>query len=201
MSVSMSMFVALNAPRRALLAASLLTTLLVGCGSFDKGKVYAAQEKFASGETYSRLFDAAPPKVCRSARLALMSQGYLVNSTQTTVVEGRKHFQPDPGSNLEIIIRVECITDAPDGKVSLAFAAAIQDTYVVKRSTNSASLGVGGIGSVSMPFSESSDGLTKVASVTITSADFYDRLFDLIKQYAATDDTAAGADTPASSAH
>ncbi|WP_374316813.1 DUF2242 domain-containing protein [Aquabacterium sp.] len=198
----MSMFVALNAPRRALLAACLLTTLLAGCGSFDKGKVYAAQEKFASGETYSRLFDATPPKVCRSAKLALMSQGYLVNSTQTTVVEGRKHFQPDPGSNLEIIIRVECITDAPDGKVSLAFAAAIQDTYVVKRSTNSASLGVGGIGSVSMPFSESSDGLTKVASVTITNSDFYDRLFDLIKQYAAAEDPAATVvDTPASSAH
>jgi len=188
------------ASRWALAGVCVAAALLSGCGSFDKGKVYAAQEKFSSGETYSRLFDAPPPKVCRSARLALMSQGYLVNSTLATVVEGRKHFQPDPGSHLEMIIRVECITDAPDGKVSLAFAAAIQDTYVVKRSTNSASLGVGGIGSVSMPFSESSDGLTKVASVTITSSDFYDRLFDLIKQYAASDDTPdTAASAPASS--
>jgi len=164
-----------------------MMTLLAACSSFDKAKTYSAQERFESGETYSRLFDATPANVCRSARLALLSQGYLITSAQGSAVEGRKHFQPEAGSHLEMMIRVECVTDSPDGKVSLAFAAAVQDTYVVRRSSNSASLGVGGVGSVSVPFGESSEGLTKVGSQTITSATFYERLFDLIKQYAVDD--------------
>jgi len=154
---------------------------LPGCGSFDKARTYGPQEKFASGETFSRLCDAPPAKVCRSARLALLSQGYLVTTNETSLVEGKKNFQPDASSHVEVVIRVVCVPDAPDGSISMAFAAAVQDTYTVRRVTNSASLGVGAIGSVSLPFGESSEGLSKVGSQTIASADFYDKLFALIK--------------------
>jgi hypothetical protein len=175
----------------ALLALSLAG--LAGCGSLaDKGKTYAPQEKFASGETYSRLFDAGPAKVCKSARLALLSQGYLVTTNEASLVEGKKNFQPEAGSHLEMVIRVVCVPDAPDGAISLAFAAAVQDTYVVRRVSTSASVGVGAIGSLSVPFGETSEGLTKVGSQTIASSEFYDKLFALIKGYIGEDEAAPG---------
>jgi len=134
-------------------------------------------------ETYSRLLDAPPTQACEAARRALLSQGYLVSSTTPQWVEGKKSFQPDAESHLEMMIRVVCVPDSPDEQISLAFATAIQDTYTLKKTNNSASLGLGAIGSVSMPFSASNEGLTKVGSQTISQAVFYDRFFELVKQY------------------
>jgi hypothetical protein len=131
----------------------------------------------------ARLFDAAPAKVCQSARLALLSQGHLVNSSEANLIEGKKHFMPEAGSHIEMSIRVVCVPDSPDGSISLAFAAAVQDTDTLRQVSNSASVGVGAIGSVSVPFGETNEGLTKVGSQTIASADFYDRFFVLIKRY------------------
>jgi hypothetical protein len=161
--------------------------LLSGCAGMSKGKTYAPQEKFASGETFSRLFDAAPVNVCKSARLALLSQGYLVTSSDPNLIEGKKQFLPEAGSHIEMSIRVVCVPDAPNGSISLAFATAVQDTYTLRQVSNSASVGVGAIGSVSVPFGETNEGLTKVGSQTISTADFYDRFFALIKQYLNSD--------------
>ncbi len=171
-------FIAL--PWRATLALVVVMGVS-GCGSFDRGKTYGPQEQFSSGETFSRLFDAAPAKVCQAARLALLSQGYLVTTNEASLIEGKKNFQPDVVSHVEMVIRVVCVSDAPNGSISTAFATAVQDTYTVRRVTNSASLGVGAIGSLSLPFGESSEGLSKVGSQTIGAADFYDKLFALIK--------------------
>jgi len=46
---------------------------------------------------------------------------------------------------------------------------------------------VGAIGSVSLPFTSSSDSMVKVASETIVSDAFYDSFFDLVKQYLVSD--------------
>ena len=50
-------------------------------------------------------------------------------------------------------------------------------------SQGSASLGVGAFGSVSLPFSSSSDSMVRVGSETITSDAFYDRFFELVRRY------------------
>lgn len=165
---------------------------LAGCSSLQKSRPYPPQERFTSGETYSRLFDAAPAAVCRSARLALLSQGYLVTVNDAALIEGKKNFQPDVGSHIEMMIRVVCVPDG-DGSISLAFAAAVQETYTVRRVSNSASLGVGSVGSLSVPFGETSEGLTRVGSQTIQQSEFYDRLFTLIKSYIAVDSAPATA--------
>ena len=85
-------------------------------------------------------------------------------------------------------IRVVCAPDTPDGKVSLGFVTALQDVYALKKSNNSASLGVGAFGSVSLPFSSSNDAMVKVASRTISSDVFYERFFDLVKRYLVVDE-------------
>ena len=165
-----------------LLTASLLTACVSTVKSFP------LQEKFGSTATYSRLFDARAEQTCEAARRALLSQGYIINTARVDLVEGQKSFQPEAEAHLQMVIRVVCAPESPDGKISLGFVTALQDSYQLKKSNNSASLGVGAIGSVSLPFSSSNDSMVKVGSVTISSDAFYDSFFELVSRYLATVD-------------
>lgn len=151
-------------------------------------KAFPSQEQFNSTATYSRLFDATFSQTCEAARRALLSQGYIINTAREDLVAGNKSFQPEPESHLQMEIRVVCVPDSRDGKVSLGFVTALQDVYALKKSNNSASLGVGALGSVSLPFSSGNDSMVKVGSKTISSDAFYDRFFDLVKHYLVGDE-------------
>lgn len=168
-----------------LLAACGLSSLLTGC--VTGAKAFPLQEKFASTQTYSRLFDATPARTCEASRRALLSQGYIINMASAELVEGQKAFQPEPEAHLQMLVRVVCAPDTPDGKVSLGFVTALQDSYAMKKTNNSASLGVGAIGSVSLPFTSSNESMVKVGSETITADDFYDRFFELVRRYLVAD--------------
>ena len=169
-------------------AAAALAVVLSGCVS--SGKVFAPQEKFGSVATYSRLFDAPAQHTCEAARRALLSQGYIVQSDRADLVEGKKNFQPEADSHLQIMIRVVCVPETADGTVSLGFVTALQDAYTLKKTNNSASLGVGGLGSVSVPFNTGGgESLVKVGSQTIADNDFYESFFDLVKRYLLSMDT------------
>jgi hypothetical protein len=63
------------------------------------------------------------------------------------------------------------------------FANALQDRYALKKTNNSASVGVGVLGSVSMPIGSSDDSMVKVASETVSSAKFYERFFALVELF------------------
>lgn len=162
-----------------------LSSVLAGCET--SLKKFPLQEQFGSTSTYSRLFDTTPAQTCEAARRALLSQGYIINAARNDLVTGQKSFQPDGESHLQLEIRVVCVPDSKDGKVSLGFVTALQDRYALKKSNNSASLGVGAIGSVSLPFTSSNESMVKVGSETIVSDAFYDRFFDLVKQYLVDD--------------
>lgn len=155
--------------------------VLAGCA--HESQVFAPQENFGSGTIYSRLFDANPSQTCEAARRALLSQGYIINTTAADLVEGNKSFQPQAESHLQMVIRVVCVPESTDGKVSLAFVTALQDQYTLRKTNSSASLGVGGVGSVSLPFMSASESLAKVGSETISSGRFYENFFDLVKHY------------------
>jgi hypothetical protein len=157
----------------------------VGCQSGAKN--FPLQEKFASTQTYSRLFDAPPAATCEAARRALLSQGYIVNTARADLVEGQKSFQPEPDAHLQMVVRVVCAPEGRDGQVSLGFVTALQDSYALKQNNNSASLGVGAIGAISLPFTSGNDSMVKVGSQTITSDEFYERFFDLVKRYLVAD--------------
>lgn len=175
---------ALRAARLALSVCAVV--LLAGCGG-TVSKTFAVQEDFSSVATYSRLFDATPEQTCEASRRALLSQGYVISTPRVDSVEGSKSFQPEPESHLQIAVRVVCVPEAADRAVSLGFVTATQDTYVLRKTNNSASLGVGGIGSVSLPVSSSSESLVKVASETVSQSIFYERFFDLVKRFLVTD--------------
>jgi len=160
--------------------------VLAGCASTGT-KTFGVQESFGSVATYSRLFDATPAQACEASRRALLSQGYVISSSAIDLVEGKKSFQPEPESHLQMVVRVVCVPEANDGKVSLGFVTATQDTYALRKTNNSASLGVGAIGSVSLPFSSTSESLVKVGSETIAKDTFYESFFDLVKRYLVID--------------
>ena len=153
----------LPAPVRAAAVALACGAILVMAGCTSAGvKTFGVQENFGSVATYSRLFDATPAQTCEASRRALLSQGYVISSSSADLVEGKKSFQPEPESHLQMMVRVVCVPEANDGKVSLGFVTATQDTYALRKTNNSASVGVGAIGSVSLPFSSSSESLVKV---------------------------------------
>jgi Uncharacterized protein conserved in bacteria (DUF2242) len=176
-----------------LLGMCCLSGLLAACVS--SLKAFPSPEEFGSTATYSRQFAATAAQTCEAARRALLSQGYIIIIAREDLVNGQKSFQPEPESHLQMEIRVVCAPDngnnnGGNGKASLGFVTALQDVYALKKSNNSASLGVGALGSVSLPFSSSNDAMVKVASKTITTDAFYDRFFELVKRYLVVDKAA-----------
>ena len=162
--------------------ASVLVGLLSACGT-SQTVHEPLQETFDSSSTFSRGFDATPAQTCEAARRALLSQGYIATARTQELIEGRKNFQPNVDTNLEINFRVVCVPQTSDGQVSLGFATALQDRYTLKKSANSASVGVSALGSLSLPFSSSTDSLVKIGSETISRRSFYDSFFELMESY------------------
>ena len=170
----------MRALRHATLGA-VCATLLAGCNTVSR--VRLETEQFGSTTTHSRDYAAARGRTCEAARRALLSQGYVITLAEAEHVKARKNFQPDPEVHVEIEFHVVCAADGSGDRKSIAFVNALQDRYALKKSNNSASLGVGAFGSVSLPFSSSSDSMVRVGSETITSDAFYNRFFELVRRY------------------
>ena len=175
------------------LAAALLGLVLAGCGSSPQRATYDP-EAFSSTDTHSRVFDASEAQTCEAARRALLSQGYLVTAANSELVTGKKSFQPAPEVHVELDFRVVCANETGPRKAArgtpartLVFVSALQDRYSLKKVNNSASVGVGMIGSVSLPYSSSDDSLVKVASQTVTDENFYERFFSIVQRYVVID--------------
>ena len=168
-------------PCRVLFAAALCM-LLAACASAPQRVRVYQNEGFDSNETFSRLFDATPEATCEAARRALLSQGYLLGNVKPDVINATKSFQPEGEVHVQIVFNVVCAPEGRQGRVATAFVNAIQDRYALKKSPNSASVGVAAIGSLSIPLSASDDSLVKVASETIPAGNFYDRFFALVQR-------------------
>lgn len=162
--------------------AVLVGAALVGCAGMQK-PYKSTYETFQSDDTHARQYETSDALTCEAARRALLSQGYLVSIAKNDYVNGRKNFQPERETHVEIDLRVTCARDGDLGERTIVFVTALQDRYALKKSSTSATVGVSALGSLSLPFSASDDSMVKVASETIASADFYDRFFALIDRY------------------
>ncbi len=81
---------------------------------------------------------------------------------------------------MEISFTVVCVPEGSSGRLSTAYVSAQQDRYVIKKVANNTSVGVGALGSISVPLSASEESLVKVGSETIPAGQFYDRYFALM---------------------
>jgi hypothetical protein len=170
---------------RVSLAAAFLAVVAAACTG--PRVAVESQEAFDSASTFTRTYAAIPTQACEAARRALLSQGYVIGSANAEQVRGRKSFQPGAEAHAEVEFTVVCAKDGYAGRRTIAFVNAVQETFSLRKSNNSASVGLSPFGSLSLPFSGSDESLVKVASVTITSAAFYDRFFQLVEHYLAGD--------------
>ncbi len=170
-------------------AAAIACVLLSGCSGMSDSMPSLAggprfdPDDFESVSIHTRHINAPKAQACEAARRALLSQGYLVNTATDELVAGRKYFQPSVDTHYEVEMRVVCAPEGPEGKRTAAFASALQDRYVIKKINNSASLGVGALGSLSLPVSASDDTLVKVGSETVNDKRFYERFFELFGRF------------------
>jgi hypothetical protein len=155
--------------------------LLAGCSS-SKPALYE-HENFDDAGTYSRNYPVADLRSCEAAKRALLSQGYIITSSDPKLVAGHKSFQQTGETHMEISFNIVCANDGSSDHSSTVFANALLDRYALKKTNNSASLGVGVLGSVSMPIGSSDDSMVKVASETVASDTFYDRYFALVESF------------------
>jgi len=162
-------------------AGLLLLSAIAGCSS-HKTAIYE-HESFDDSGTFSRNYPVSDAASCEAARRALLSQGYIITSNDPKLVSGHKSFQQTGETHLEISFNVVCARDGSGDQRSTVFANALQDRYALKKVNNSASLGVGVLGSVSMPIGSTDDSMVKVASETVSSAKFYERYFALVELF------------------
>ncbi|ARU04615.1 hypothetical protein CCO03_07965 [Comamonas serinivorans] len=178
--------------------AGLCALSLAGCaglGTTPAALLNYQPEAFSSKDTHTRRFSQPPGVTCEAARRALLSQGYIINEAKADYVRGRKLFQPQADRHVELEFRVVCAGEGVDRRVTEAFANGVQDQYGLRKVKSSASLGVGGVGSVSLPVQGDYDTLVKIASETVNNHQMYQRLFDLMERhldpFATLDDTDA----------
>ncbi|TBN40045.1 DUF2242 domain-containing protein [Pseudomonas sp. BGI-2] len=160
---------------------ALLLAAVAGCSS-KKTPIYE-HENFDDSGTFSRNYPVTDAQTCEAARRALLSQGYIITSADPKLVSGHKSFQQTGETHMEISFSVVCADDGSEGHHATMFANALQDRYALKKTNNSASVGVGVLGSVSMPIGSSDDSMVKVASETVSSAKFYERFFALVELF------------------
>ncbi len=163
------------------LGLALVLAGVSGCSS-KKPAIYE-HENFDDSGTFSRSFPVSEAGSCEAARRALLSQGYIITSSGANQIAGNKSFQQNAENHLQISFNITCVPDSGDEQRSTMFANALQDRYALKKSNTSASLGVGVLGSVSMPIGSTDDSMVKVASETVTAPQFYERYFALVESY------------------
>ena len=181
----------ISSPRLFLaVCTGLLASALAGCArlpeampGLEQRHLQFTPNDFDAASMHTRHVLDSQANTCEAARRALLSQGYLVNTASADTVAGRKYYQPHQDVHYEVQMRVVCAPEGQGDARTSAFASALQDRYVIKKVNNSASLGVGGLGSVSLPVSATDDTLVKVGSETIRDAQFYDRFFSLFQRY------------------
>lgn len=161
-------------------AAGLALVLAAAAGCTKDQAIYE-HENFDDSGTFSRKYPVTDVASCEAARRALLSQGYIITSTDPKLVSGHKSFQQTGDTHMEISFNVVCAEDSKHH--ATMFANALQDRYALKKTNNSASLGVGVLGSVSMPIGSSDDSMVKVASETVSSGKFYERFFTLVELF------------------
>ncbi|NUT83855.1 DUF2242 domain-containing protein [Pseudomonas sp. NA13] len=160
---------------------ALVLAVAAGCSS-KKTAIYE-HENFDDSGTFSRTYPVSDATTCEAGRRALLSQGYIITSSDPKLVSGHKSFQQTGDTHMEISFNLVCAEDGGAGHRATMFANALQDRYALKKINNSASLGVGVLGSVSMPIGSSDDSMVKVASETVSAAKFYERFFALVELF------------------
>ncbi|MBV7483345.1 DUF2242 domain-containing protein [Bordetella sp. BOR01] len=166
----------LPATRAGLLASVVLLAACTVTPTIDE------RDSFTQGNTYSRSFSGSSQAACEAGRRSLLGQGYIIDKAEPNRVSGHKNYQDQQNDNqhAQIIFNVDC-TPRGNGD-AIVYVSALRELYTMKKSSNSASVGLSVLGAVSMPVGASDDSLVKTSSETISRGAFYDGFFEQLKQ-------------------
>jgi hypothetical protein len=82
---------------------------------------------------------------------------------------------------VQLTFHVSCAAQGEDaGGGTMVFASGLQDQYSLRKTKESASVGVGVLGSLSLPLEGGTDTMVKVASATVKDDTLYQGFFDLV---------------------
>lgn len=167
------------------IAALVCTIGLSGCSLPGKsGPASAstvAEAAFSESDTFSRTYGSSPELSCEAARRALLSQAYLMTEVTATRMSARKNFQQSREQHYEVEFHITCVPNP--GHSSTIFVSAVQQLYSIRKTSSSASVGVGILGSFSVPVMSEDESMIKIGSVTLTKPDLYQRFFDLVENH------------------
>jgi hypothetical protein len=161
--------------------AVLFAGALSSCGTRQLAPL--PEDEFTSTNVHTYIYPGAPEESCEAGRRALLSQGYIVHTASKEFVRAVKQFQQKNDMHQQIEFNLVCAVNGKGSNSTTAFASAVREHYVVRKNSTSASLGVGALGSVSLPIGSSSDALIKIGSETIPNEIFYKRFFSLLESY------------------
>uniref|UniRef100_Q47G65 Lipoprotein n=1 Tax=Dechloromonas aromatica (strain RCB) TaxID=159087 RepID=Q47G65_DECAR len=170
-------FISLSRFCRTMALAALAGLLLSSCGT-TKGPRSYQSETFPSETPFQYYSSREPDNACEIAKRALLSQGYQIDDAKPRSIRGEKYFRPKPDEANTLTITLVCL---PSSLGTVIYANALETQYEMKSKGTNAGVSVSALGSVSLPWAVDKDTLVKVGEETITAADFYKRLFDLIK--------------------
>ncbi|CAM4336717.1 DUF2242 domain-containing protein [Bordetella muralis] len=165
------------AGRAGLLASVVLLAACAPTPTIDE------RDSFTQETTYSHRFAGTSSQAaCEAGRRALLGQGYIIDKAEPNQVSGHKNYQDKENDNQhgQILFNVNCTTSG-SGEATV-YANALRELYTMKRSSNSASVGLSVLGSVSMPLGASDDSLVKTSSETISRGVFYEGFFQQLEQ-------------------
>jgi hypothetical protein len=154
----------------------IVALILGGCGGHD---VYRG-ETFKADSPYQRTFSLPAAKACEGARLALLSQGYQLVHDEPLALQGKKLFQPSKDASVTMEFNVLCKEGAGS---AIVFANAVETKEELKKTSQSTSLSLPSVGSISMPWGKSTESLIKVGAETVADPAFYSRFFELVATY------------------
>lgn len=156
--------------------------LALGLSACSTVKPLYSEEHFNDASTFSKTFLTSGENTCGAMQRTLLGQGYILDSSSNKlIVNGSKKFQPDNDHHIEITFHIVC-TPNRDDSTATAYVNAVQDSYVLKKTNNNASVGVSVLGTLSMPIGQSDDSLVHVGSETIRSKEFYERFFTAVEK-------------------
>jgi hypothetical protein len=152
--------------------------LLVACSTTRPARVHE-EEIFLRDTPFEYYSSRSPEGACEIGKRALLSQGYQVDDARPLAIRGEKYFKPLSDQATKLTITLVCL---PSSLGAVIYANALETQFQLKSQGASAGVSVAGLGSLSLPWAIDKDTLVKLGEETVTSPEFYKRLFELIKQ-------------------
>lgn len=152
---------------------------LSGCSSPPRVPFYS-NDSFGSDSPYQKHVPDDAATACSAAERTLLGDGYIIegNSSKGSF-KGRKAYRIDGDRSSFLEMNIVCLSDSTGSTI---YANGVNSTYDLKKASNSASVGVSVLGSVSLPIGQTVDSMVKVANETITDRVFYQRFFESVEK-------------------